>query len=107
MNFSYNTLSEALNGLFVMGYNLDFNIMDENLACHVKNTLLPPFDFEIDSFYRFEGMSNPDDQSILYAISSLKHGMKGTVINGYGISVDTDINDVMLNLPLRTTPEKS
>jgi hypothetical protein len=33
--------------------------------------------------YRFEGDSNPDDSSIVYAISS-NTGLKGTLVDAYG-----------------------
>jgi len=58
------------------------------LACHHGNAILSPDDFEIDKIYRFEGESNPDDQAILYAISSPKFGVKGLLVNVYGISTD-------------------
>jgi hypothetical protein len=38
--------------------------------------------------YRFEGESDPSDEAILYAISSEKHGLKGLLVNGYGVSSD-------------------
>ena len=34
--------------------------------------------------HRFEGMSSTDDNSILYAISS-KDGIKGTLVDAYGV----------------------
>jgi hypothetical protein len=34
---------------------------------------------------RFENTSDPNDQSILYAISSPKHGIKGLFLESYGI----------------------
>lgn len=94
----YGTLSETINGLKREGYMLDFNIRDECVACHQTNMMLSPDDFEIDKVYRFEGESNPDDQSILYAISSPKFGTKGLLVNGYGISSEEITNTVIEKL---------
>lgn len=88
MNESFGTLSETINGLIKLGYIHDFNIQEECLVCHQTNISLSPDDFQIDKVYRFEGASNPEDQSILYAISSAKFNIKGTLVNGYGISSD-------------------
>src|SRR5690242_8768701 len=88
MKESYGTLSETMDGLKKDGYDIDFNIKDECIVCHQNNTILSPDDFEIDKVYRFEGESNPDDEAILYASSSSKFGVKGILVNGYGISAD-------------------
>ena len=88
MKESYGTLSETVNGLKKDGYNFDFNMADDCIVCDQTKASLSPDDFQIDKFYRFEGDSNPDDQSIVYAISSPKLGMKGVLVNGYGISAD-------------------
>lgn len=85
---SFGTLSETINGLIALGYTLDFNIREECLFCQSTQTTLQPDDFHIDKVYRFEGTSNPEDQSILYAIASEKHNVKGLLVNGYGISAD-------------------
>jgi hypothetical protein len=95
MKESYGTLSETINGLKNEGYTLDFNVRQKYVYCRVLNTKLSPDDFEIDKIYRFEGESNPDDQSILYAISSVKYNVKGILINGYGISSD-DASDTLI-----------
>ena len=84
----FETLSETINGLIKAGYTHDFNIQDESLDSHQNNITLSPNDFQIDKVYRFEGASDPEYQSILYAISSVKFGIKGTLVNGYGISFD-------------------
>ena len=47
-----------------------------------------PSDFQIDETFRFEGVSDPDDSEIIYAISSIKHSLKSVLINGYGIYAD-------------------
>ena len=103
MKESYGTLSETINGLKKEGYSLDFNISQECLICHTLNMTLSPEDFEIDKVYRFEGESNPDDQSILYAISSPKFEVKGVLVNGYGISSD-DVTNALIK-KLKTHPD--
>lgn len=85
---SFGTLSETINGLVKAGYTLDFNIQQECLFCHQTNTVLSPEEFQIDKLYRFEGETNPEDESVVYAISSKKYAVKGVLVNGYGISAD-------------------
>ncbi|HTM67219.1 MAG TPA: hypothetical protein VL093_12905 [Flavipsychrobacter sp.] len=88
MKTSYGTLAETVNGLKQDGYSMDLNLQKECIVCHQNNTSLSPEDFEIDAVYRFEGSSNPDDEAIVYAISSPKFGIKGVLVNGYGIYAD-------------------
>ena len=85
---SFGTLSETINGLIKLGYIHDFNIQEECIVCHQANVKLSPDDFQIEKTYRFEGVSDPDDQAILYVISSDQHNLRGTLVNGYGISSD-------------------
>lgn len=105
MQESYGTLSQTVNALRLEGYTMDFNILQERIICHQTNTELSGDDFTIDKVYRFEGASNPDDQSILYAISSLKFDVKGLLVNGYGISADA-ATDVII-AKLKTHPEEA
>lgn len=84
--YYYETLSEAVDDLVKRGYNTDFLINDEKecIVCGSKNIELSPDDFEIDEVYRFEGMSDPEDSSIVFAISSKKNEIKGVVVNSFG-----------------------
>jgi len=84
---SYNTLSEAINDLKKRGYQEDFNLEPHCLTCRSLNLQLNPENFTVDEFYRFEGMSNPDDNSILFAISS-EGGVKGILVDAYGVYSD-------------------
>lgn len=101
---SFGTLSETINGLIKLGYIHDFNIHEECIVCHHANVKLSPSDFQIEKVYRFEGESNPDDQSILYVISSPKFNIKGTLVNGYGISADEETSKVIEKLLTHTNP---
>ena len=88
MKTDYGTLSQTINGLKAEGYTRDFNIQKDSLICPEDQTELSPDDFVIDGVFRFEGESNPDDEAVLYAISSTKDDTKGLLVNGYGISAD-------------------
>jgi hypothetical protein len=101
MKKAYGTLSETINALKLEGYSLDFNIDQEWLFSYEQKEKMSPSEFNIDAIFRFEGDSNPDDQSILYAISSQKFNVKGVLVNGYGISAvkGTDAIIEKLNTP--------
>ena len=94
----YGTLSETCNALVALGYTLDFNVQETFLTCKITDIQLSPDDFQIDKFYRFEGNSDPQDQSILYAISSEKFNLKGLLVNGYGNDADTFSNEIIAKL---------
>jgi hypothetical protein len=81
---SYTTLSEAVNDLKKRGYTEDFNLQPHCLECTSQNVQVHPEHFVVDEYHRFEGMSNPDDNSIVFAISS-DDGVKGTLVDAYGM----------------------
>jgi quercetin dioxygenase-like cupin family protein len=89
------TVSEVLNNLKLAGYTVDFNLDDNCLICHSNSLKIHPDEFVVDKHYRFEGLSDPDDEAIVYAISSTKHDIKGTLVDGYGISSNRLTNDLV------------
>jgi hypothetical protein len=95
---SYGTLSETINELTKLGYTQDFNIQDDHIMCLQTNSVFSPVDFQIDKVYRFEGDADPDYQSILYAISSIKFDIKGILVNGYGIYTDVTTSELIVRL---------
>ncbi|RYY00617.1 MAG: phosphoribosylpyrophosphate synthetase [Gammaproteobacteria bacterium] len=98
MEKEFGTLSQTIDGLEKQGYTLDFNIREECLVCRQTNAALRPDEFEIDAVYRFEGDSNPDDEAVVYAISSPKFGVKGVLVNAYGIYADEASNELVQKL---------
>lgn len=80
----YQNLVEALNDLKTRGYENDFNLKPFCVECASLQLQLHPEDFEIKEVYRFEGMSDPSDNSVLYAIES-NHGIKGVLVDAYGV----------------------
>ena len=90
------TLSEVLEFLKKDGYTTDFNLKNSCLICAGNTLQIYPEDFVVDRHYRFEGATDPGDEAILYAISSEKHKLKGTLVNGYGLYSD-DMSNEMIN----------
>ena len=93
---NYDTMIEALTALKRQGYTEDFNLEKNCLECRAGQFKIFHDEFLIDKFFRFEGATDPSDESIIYAISSEKYGLKGTMVNAYGIYSD-DIADEMLS----------
>lgn len=85
----YTTLSEAINDLINRGYTFNFNIKSDCIECVEENIQLQPDEFEIDEVHRFQEMSDVDNESILYAISSTQNSLKGLLVNAYSIYADT------------------
>ena len=96
---NYATVTETLNALKEEGYVLDFNLKPDCVTCISPNIKLYPDDFVIDKFYRFEGASNPDDSAIVYAISS-KDGLKGTLVDAYGVYADSLTTEMIKKLKI-------
>jgi hypothetical protein len=85
---NFDTLSQAIDVLRKQGYVEDFNLKQNCLECRQGQFKIFHDEFEIDKVYRFDVMTDPDDQSILYAISSDKYRLKGLLVNAYGIYSD-------------------
>ena len=92
----YDTVTAALTDLDNRGYNLDFNLTSEALECKSINLQLMPEEFEIEEVYRFEGMTDPADSSVVYAISSNLSNLKGILVDGYGVYAE-NISPELLN----------
>jgi hypothetical protein len=81
----YDTLTAAVADLEKRGYEYDFNLTKDYIECKSLDLQLMPEEFEIDEFYRFEGMTDPADSAVIYAISSLMGNLKGVIIDAYGV----------------------
>lgn len=79
------TLSQIMNKLKTEGY--DDNIPTGQL------TELNPLEWVIDSIHRFEGESNPSDNSILFAISRKDGAEKMMLVNAYGMDSKKDVSN--------------
>jgi hypothetical protein len=91
-------LAETIEALKAKGYVEDFNLTSGSLKIPGANFNRIVRDFKIDETYRFDEMTDPADQSVIYAISSEKYGLKGLIVNGFGLSGDPRINELIEKL---------
>lgn len=75
------------------GYTHNFKATeDDMLQCLETEEVFRPEQVKIINFFRFEGMSDPEDNSILYVIET-DNGLKGTLVDAYGAYADADLEE--------------
>jgi len=77
------SLSSCVNKMKEEGYKDDYQVTDEGLSTYDKSKVYQSKNVRIVNFYRFEGESDPGDNTILYVIET-DDGGKGTLVDGYG-----------------------
>ncbi|WDF55053.1 phosphoribosylpyrophosphate synthetase [Mucilaginibacter sp. KACC 22063] len=93
--FHYATITQAIEELKKQGFTLDLNLKENQFL--VGEQAYPADEFEIVDLYRYEGPSDPADESIVYALAS-KSGLKGLLVSGYGNSTDEDSANTLQQL---------
>ena len=92
------TLADAMRTLREKGYTANFSLQQDKVVCSEGRCELGPEDFEVEHAFRFDVMSDPGDQSVLYAISAKNHDIKGLLVNGYGIYSEPSTNEILRKL---------
>ncbi len=87
-NHKMKTLSECMTSLKKHGFEEEFFVTEEGCIrnYNTEKTWCPE-EVKIESFYRFEGQSDPGDSSILYALET-NDGVKGMISHPYGADSD-------------------
>lgn len=80
------------------GYTESYRVEDDILIENTSKEKYLPADIYIVAQHRFEGMSNPDDMSILYVLKT-KDNSKGTFLASYGVSSNTEVATFFNEIP--------
>lgn len=97
---SYDTVTEALNGLKARGYDRNFNIDFDKITCSGTDSCLRPDEFEIVETHRFEGDSNPEDEDVVYAVESRDGKLKGVITSAFGTYADPISDEILQKLKI-------
>jgi hypothetical protein len=80
------------------GYTEDFRVDKRGLHTYSDGEkAYMPEEVKITNFYRFEGESDPGDNSIMYVIETTD-GKKGTLVDGYGHTASEDVSKFIVKV---------
>ena len=100
-----NTLTERINKEVLNGYVENFKVTNMGLFAPSLNKCYKPEEVKIIDFYRFEGTSDPADNTIMYVIETTD-GLKGTLVDAYGPYADAIVNKFMAEVEEINKKEK-
>lgn len=93
--FNYESASVALKKLTDLGYTIDYNVLFEELFKAAE-------EYTIDYLYRYEGATDPSDESTVYGIRNTVNNNKGVFVVGDLSLVESKKREIILNLELRS-----
>lgn len=88
------SLSSCLGKVMRDGYTHDMKVEDGVIKSLQTDKSFQPHELKVVNFFRFEGMTDPDDNALLYIIET-KDGTRGTLVDAYGIYSDPEIDTFM------------
>ena len=91
-NHELKTLVSCTNMLTAQGFTTQFKAIETGLQSLTNERIFKPEEVKVLNFYRFEGESDPEDSSILYAIETTD-GERGTLTDAYGPYSDTHVTN--------------
>jgi hypothetical protein len=98
------TLSEAIDDFAEQGFTEHFGVRGRRLRGLDSGGSFDAHEVVICGFERFEGVSDPDDMSIVYAIETLT-GMRGTLTDAFGVysspEISAFVDDVAIGRRMR------
>ena len=94
------TLTGALDDLARRGFGARFGVSGDGLRAIEGGRTFRADELTIREFYRFEGVSDPDDMSIVYAIES-RDGTRGTLVDAFGVYANPAVGRVLEHVPIR------
>src|SRR5215467_6641430 len=93
------TLKRVVDELNRRGYTEHFKAIDGGLEALDSGKRFAAKDLTIRGYYRFEGISDPDDMAIAYAIET-RSGVRGTLIDAFGVYSDPTTSEVLKRVPM-------
>lgn len=91
---TYRTLDGVIEELTRRGFVERFGVTTGRLRALGSGRVFDPEDLTIREYHRFEGVSDPDDASIVYAIET-RNGTKGVLVDAFGLYANPEIGRLL------------
>ena len=96
----YTSMTEAIRALKARGFTANFeyqkgafHVVDSDRSFHED-------ELSIVEHHRFEGLSDPDDMSVLYAIEA-SDGTRGTIVDAFGVYADPNLGAALQRVKIK------
>lgn len=96
----YTTMTEAVDGLKSRGFTSNFEFIDNKLQAMESDRRFAADELTIVEHYRFEGITNPADESIVFAIES-RDGTRGVLVDAYGVYANPELTTFLKGVEIR------
>lgn len=100
----YDTMLEAIAALKRRGFTENFVLAADGLRALSSGRVYGPEALHIVEYHRFEGETDPDDMSVLYAIAA-QDGTRGLIADAFGPYANPELGRILRRLP--HTPQTS
>jgi hypothetical protein len=91
--------SGVIDDLARRGFTTSLLLTGDQLRIMGTLETLRPQDVVVREYHRFEGISDPDDMAIVYAIES-QSGIRGTLVDAYGVYADPALTAFLGTVPI-------
>ena len=97
---AYKTMIDAMQDLKRRGFTANFEFVNNSFRTIDDGKSFSPDQLTIVEHYRFEGVSDPDDLSVLYALEATD-GTRGTVADAFGPYANPDLGAFLKTVKMR------
>jgi hypothetical protein len=96
----YGTVTEALDDLARRGFTANFEYLDGAFTAVDTGRTFRAEELTIVEHHRFEGVSDPDDMAVVYAVES-RDGVRGVVVDAFGVYANPKLGEFLRKVGIR------
>ena len=97
---TYKTMNDAIQDLKQRGFTSNFEFLNNAFRAVDTGRTFQANDLTIVEHHRFEGASDPDDMSVVYAIEA-NDGTRGILVDAFGVYANPDLGAFLQNVKMR------
>jgi len=97
---TYLTMADAMRDLERRGFTANFEPLGRALHILGREKTYQPAELTIVEHHRFEGASDPDEMSVVYAMEA-GDGTRGVLVDAYGVYSNPDLSAFLKDVRMR------